>query len=73
MSALHDIKYEVHSRALYFAWDVMKHKVKLSALLVLKPRAECYISHKAKARQCFYYFKEFQEKCFDTNMFVSSL
>ena len=43
---------------------LIKHEAKLIALLVLRPHAKCFISHKAWTRQCFYYFKEFPEKCF---------
>ena len=54
MSALHDIK----------------HEAKPSDLLALKPHAECFILLKARAKQCFNYFKEFPEKYFDKNMFA---
>ena len=52
---------------------LIKHEVKPSALLALRLRAECFISRKAQARQCFYYFKEFPEKRFDINVFTGSL
>ena len=51
---------------------LIKHKMKPSALLASRPPAECFFSCQARARQCFYYFKEFPEKCFDKNMFTSS-
>ena len=44
---------------------LIKHEAKPSALLASRPRVECFISRKARARQCFYYFKEFPEKRFD--------
>ena len=51
---------------------LIKYKVKPSALLASRPLAECFISRKARARQCFSYFKEFPEKHFDKNVFASS-
>ena len=52
---------------------LIKHEAKLSALLALRPFTECFISLKARARQYFYYFKEFPEKRFDINVFTGSL
>ena len=52
---------------------LIKHEVKPSALLALRVHAECFISRKARARECFYYFKEFPEKPFNVNVFAGSL
>ena len=52
---------------------LIKHEAKPSALLASRPPAECFILRKARARKCFYYFKEFPEKCFDKNVVGSSL
>ena len=52
---------------------LVKHEAKPSALLASKPQAECFISRKAQARQCFNYFKEIPEKCFDSLGFKSPL
>ena len=51
---------------------LIKHEAKPSALLASRPHTECFIWCKARARQCFYYFKEFPEKRFDKNVFASS-
>ena len=56
-SALRNIKHEAHGR------DANKARGK----------AKYFILHKAQARQCFNYFKEFPEKCFDENVFTGSL
>ena len=52
---------------------LIKHEVKLIALLALRPHAKCFISRKAQARKCFNYFKEFPEKRFDNNLFAGLL
>ena len=52
---------------------LIKHEMKPSALLASRSHAECFISHKTQARQCFYYFKEFPEKRFHKNVFGDSL
>ena len=44
---------------------LIKHKVIPSALLASRPRTDCFISRTARARQCFYYFREFPGKHFD--------
>ena len=62
MSALRNIKHEVCRR------DANKARGE-----ALRPSADCYISRKAQARQCFYYSKEFLVKHFVKNVFASSL
>ena len=44
---------------------LIKHEAKPSALLASRPPAKCFILSKPRARQYFYYFKEFPEKRFD--------
>ena len=51
---------------------LIKHEVKPSALLPLRPLAECFISRKARASQCLNHFKEFPETL-DENMFAGPL
>ena len=65
MNALWDIKHE--------ARGVDANKARGEAECFISIEAECFISRKARARQCFYYFKEFPEKCFDNNVFAGSL
>ena len=50
---------------------LIRHEAKPSALLALRPHAECFISRKARARQCFYYFKGFPEKRFHKNVLAN--
>ena len=52
-SALHEIKHKAEM--------LIKHKAKPSALLASRPRAKCFISCKARVRQCFNYSKEFPQ------------
>ena len=54
----------------HIAEMLSKHEEKPSALLTSKPHAECFISCKPQARQCFNYLKAFPEKLFDINMFI---
>ena len=37
---------------------LIKHEAKTSALLASRPCTECFISRKAQAKQCFYYFQK---------------
>ena len=38
-----------------------------------KARGEAKYIKQEQLRRCFYYFKEFPEKCFNKNVFTSSL
>ena len=52
---------------------LIKHEAKPSTLLASRLHTECFLSRKARARQCFYNFKELPEKHFDNNVFASSM
>jgi len=41
---------------------LIKHEAQPHAILASRPLAECFISCKARARQCFNYFKEFPQQ-----------
>ena len=55
--AICKIKHETYGQ------DASKAKVKPSALLALRQRAECFILHIANVRLCFNCFKEFTHEC----------